>query len=1315
MDAKLETGDKLSAMRALLRARIDGLEPPFPLVVLFFSVSDGGSRARVVNASGGSLEAAWQKGLAALRELMKGEQLAGRWIRVDWVERAERTDWRRLRGLLAKTKRNYFRYGIALDPELNIAFTELELNANAVLYGGNTIAHAVFNQKNFLTYAQARYPGLADTTFADDADVYLFSTRGVFCDEAGNLHELNGAGLDAGRRNVKELTANDVTALVRDASAYLARQVDRDGTFVYGYHPCFDRRIAAYNTLRHASTTYAMVEAWEVTRDARLKAAIDRSLKRLCVALIQTCKLPDGTEAAFLVDVGNEVKLGGNAVAILALAKYAAVTGTKAYHATMERLALGIRHMQDQETGAFSHVLNFPDLSVKHDFRTIYYEGEAAFGLMRLYGLTRDPRWLETVERAFEHFIRNDHWKHHDHWLSYCVNELTRYRPEERYFRFGISNVAGYLDFVSDRITTFPTLLELMMAARETLARVDEHPELHHLFAGIDLERFEAALEKRAHYLLNGHFWPELAMFFRKPDRVVGSFFIRHHAFRVRIDDVEHYLSGFVAYRRYLEERAGFRNLVRRHGARSPGIRELPVMHLSESQHPGVAGPASSAGANWSADEVAEVTRGRWIVPPDLGWSAGGLCIHAPTMRPGDMVVVRGQEAGSRGMSAEALRKLDAAPAAIITSTAMPLGSTGVPVLQVDETSAAILAMGRYARDRLTGKVLAVTGSAGKTTAVAMLAHVLSDRGEVGRTAHNANLPHGVAWNLASMPPKAPHVVLELAIGQMGRSARMARPNVALFTNVFPAHLGDAGSSVRDIARTKSAIFSGMSPGDVAVINRDMLEWETVYAAARNRNLEVLHYGLTEDSDFQLLEYDHREGLVRARIMGRNHEYRLGAPGKHMALNSLGIVAAVTAVGVPLEDAFEQFGSFQPLSGRGEEFEIEVGGKRIAVIDDAYNANPGSMTVALEQLGASSAPGRKIAVLGEMAELGPQAKQFHSDLAALVSRLEIDRFFVTGRLYDEFWERLPTSRRGGFASSLDELWDRLHDGLEDGDTVLFKGSNSTGIHRIVARLKENAQEVPAVSVRNGMAVRSAAPQLPDGVSAVLYEEGRDRLVFARGEADVHPPASITKLLTLCLVEEKIAQFGEARDAPVRVSETAANVNSRWGFSAGEQVGLETLMRAAAVVSSNEAAHALAEWHSGSVERFTVLLNARAAELGMSDTFFATPSGLGARQRTTARDVLILARHVLDRHPRVVAMCAGKSFQWNGRLHRSTNRLLNEIDGADGLKTGTLAGKGHHLVFSALQGEKRRIAIVLGAPTKPERDRVVKALMTLRAS
>ena len=237
-----------------------------------------------------------------------------------------------------------------------------------------------------------------------------------------------------------------------------------------------------------------MVEAWEVTRDLRLRDSIDRALTYLAQMLIKPAVLPDGTDVAFLVEADGEIKLGGNAVAILAFVKYMTVTGEQSWLELAERLALGIRHMQNAKTGAFVHVLNFPDLTVKQRYRTIYYDGEAAFGLMRLYALTGETVWLATVEKAFDHFIAKEHWKHHDHWLGYCVNELTRYKPEERYFRFAIRNIAGYLNFVENRITTFPTLLELMMAARQTLSRIAAEPQLQRLLGDIDLVHFERAL-----------------------------------------------------------------------------------------------------------------------------------------------------------------------------------------------------------------------------------------------------------------------------------------------------------------------------------------------------------------------------------------------------------------------------------------------------------------------------------------------------------------------------------------------------------------------------------------------------------------------------------------------------------------------------------------------------------------------------------------------------------------------------------------------------------------------------------------------------
>jgi len=518
-----------------------------PAFVLFASLTDGAARARTVTVSGEEFGKCWRDLVQAAERMMGDARVKPTWLRVDWVEEAEKLTWSALEARLRKVKRNYFRFGVSLDGAFRHAFLETELNANAMLYGGPAARTAVINDKNFRRHARIRH-GLARVDRSPDGPVWQFSARGVFTSlDSPLVHELAGAGRDAGRRIIPRMDIPQVRALVAAGSGYLATQVGENGRFTYGWHPCFDREIPAYNSLRHASSLYAMIEAWGVTRDAALGAAIERALAYLVTELIRTDS-GDADGRAFLVEDNGEIKLGGNAVAILALCKYCEVTGRREHLDLARRLANGVLFMQDASSGRFRHVFTWPDLELKDAFRIIYYDGEAAFALMRLYELTRDGRLLDAVENAFRHFIAARYWNTHDHWLAYAADALALHRPRPEYYEFGVRNVAGYLDFVIDRITTYPTLLELMMAAERMISRMQADPALRGGLAELDLEKFHHALEVRAHYLLNGHFWPELAMFFANPRRICGSFFIRHHAFRVRIDDVEHYLSGLVAY-----------------------------------------------------------------------------------------------------------------------------------------------------------------------------------------------------------------------------------------------------------------------------------------------------------------------------------------------------------------------------------------------------------------------------------------------------------------------------------------------------------------------------------------------------------------------------------------------------------------------------------------------------------------------------------------------------------------------------------------------------------------------------------------------
>ena len=531
-------------------ARAEGLSP----CRVFLSASDMKTRAVTRHASAANPTDAWNNALENLRAAIGNAKLFI--LRADWVIESQNMTWEEFLKLIGKTRRNYFRYGLALDADFNIAFTESELNANAMLYKEDN-ANCTFRPEHFEEYCQKRFKRSFNTP-EPSSRVTIFNTAGVFItDDEQTPQPIISTGLATGRREVSHIDSDIILKLARSGARHLAEQVQKNGKFIYGRWSCFDKKIPKYNTLRHFSSIYAMLDVYQTYRmgEMKLGSAINRAIRYGVEKFIKYRKLPDGSEAAYVVEFdAKEIKLGALGILLIMLVKHAELMKTKKYYPLMEAIARGILTMQKND-GSFVHILNAEDFTVKEEFRIVYYDGEAVFGMMRLYSITHNELLLKASKRAFDKFIAVDHWQNHDHWLSYSVNELTLYEPDRKYFEFGIKNFLNFLPFIYHRDTQFPTLLELMMAADSMLERLKTMPEMADLLAKVPLEDFYAAMEARAKNLLNGFFYPELAMFFKVPENIVGGFFIRHHAFRVRIDDEEHYLSGFVAYRRYLARR----------------------------------------------------------------------------------------------------------------------------------------------------------------------------------------------------------------------------------------------------------------------------------------------------------------------------------------------------------------------------------------------------------------------------------------------------------------------------------------------------------------------------------------------------------------------------------------------------------------------------------------------------------------------------------------------------------------------------------------------------------------------------------------
>ena len=438
----------------------------------------------------------------------------------------------------------------------------------------------------------------------------------------------------------------------------------------------------------------------------------------------------------------------------------------------------------------------------------------------------------------------------------------------------------------------------------------------------------------------------------------------------------------------------------------------------------------------WTSKDVIAATGGRGEGAP---FEAGGVTFDTRELQPGDLFVALEGVRDGHGFVAEALAK--GAAGALVSRTV-----EGGPSVQVADTLHALERLGAAARERSTARRAAVTGSVGKTSVTQAIAAALRLSGPAHSSVKSFNNHIGVPLTLARMPREAQRAVFEIGMNhadEIRPLARLVAPHVAVVTTVGPVHIENFADGEAGVARAKAEIFDGLEPGGVAVIPADGRWAEFLRTAAEAVGARVLTFGSATGADARLLASGPSgEGTFDVLLHGLPVTLRVAQPGAHWGPNGLAVLLACGVLGVPAETTLEALADFAPLAGRGQERRVRLpGGDAFTLVDESYNANPISMRAVLDTLSRRS--GRKVVVLTDMLELGPEAERLHAELAPVAEAAGVALAFAAGPHMRAFCDALPPALRGGWAPSAAELAPVVVAAVRPGDVVVVKGSNGS--------------------------------------------------------------------------------------------------------------------------------------------------------------------------------------------------------------------------------------------------------------------------------
>jgi UDP-N-acetylmuramoyl-tripeptide--D-alanyl-D-alanine ligase len=437
-----------------------------------------------------------------------------------------------------------------------------------------------------------------------------------------------------------------------------------------------------------------------------------------------------------------------------------------------------------------------------------------------------------------------------------------------------------------------------------------------------------------------------------------------------------------------------------------------------------------------------------------------GLSIDSRTIAPGEAYfAIKGDVHDGHDFVAAALKA--GAALAVVEAAQRDKFAADAPLLVVDEVLAGLVKLAHASRARMKAQIIAITGSVGKTSTKEALRRVLSAQGETHASAASFNNHWGVPLSLARCPESVRFAIFEIGMnhaGEIRTLVKMVCPQVAIITTVEPVHL-EFFAGIEAIADAKAEIFEGIEPGGAVVLNRDNSQFDRLAARAKALGISrIVSFGADQKSDARLLDVSLHAACsaVHANILGHDVTYKLGMPGRHMAMNSLAVLAGASLMGADLALAGLALSQAQPAVGRGVRRALQVANGEATLIDESYNANPASMAAALNVLGSATVGphGRRIAVLGDMLELGPTGPALHHGLIEAIKANNIDLVYCCGPLMRNLWDALSPGKRGAYAESSADLEAQAVAAIRAGDAIMVKGSLGSKMKTIVNALEK---------------------------------------------------------------------------------------------------------------------------------------------------------------------------------------------------------------------------------------------------------------------